>query len=70
VLDKQAASVSLQRESLAAENDALDVQIAQVNEQIDKSLIRYPVYRYRSRKICRKIGTCFSGKTIIQNSFT
>lgn len=66
VLDKQAASVSLQRESLAAENDALDVQIAQVNEQIDKSLIRYPVTGTVLEKYVEKSELVFPGKPLFK----
>jgi len=66
VLDKQSASVSLQKENLAAENDALNVQIAQVNEQIRKSLIRYPVTGTVLEKYAEKSELVIPGKPLFR----
>jgi len=66
VLDKQAASVNLQKENLAAEDDALNVQIAQINEQISKSLIRYPVTGTVLEKYAEKSELVIPGKPLFR----
>lgn len=66
VLDKQSASVNLQKENLAAENDVLNLQIAQVNEQISKSLIRYPVTGTVLEKYAEKSELVIPGKPLFR----
>lgn len=66
LLDKQIASVEIQKESLAAENDALHSQILQVNEQVSKAIVRFPISGTVLEKYTEKYELVIPGKPLFK----